>query len=286
MINSLTAAGLPLSEITVADELRSAGYATLALGKWHQGQLPQYLPMQRGFDEFLGLPFSVDDGVGYLSPCNGSSSSDAAAAAAASIERPRLKAGLGPLLPLPLIRQSRHDNTSIIVEQPTDLRLLTSRLLTRATDFIREHSGNKWFTYFAFGHVHTATPSISKDRQYSGCAFANTTARPFLDALSEVDHAVGTLLSEIDSLSLSSSTLTIFTSDNGPSIRWGLGAGSAGLFTGASATYSDGRPYRNTAKGSTWEGGIRMPAFIHWPSVVPSGSSSYSVVSTLDVMPY
>ena len=55
VINSLTAAGLPLSEVTFADELRTAGYKLLALGKWHQGQQPKYLPLRRGFDEFVGL---------------------------------------------------------------------------------------------------------------------------------------------------------------------------------------------------------------------------------------
>ena len=100
VINSLSAVGLPLSEVTIADELRGAGYTTLALGKWHQGQRPQYLPNRRGFDEFLGLPASVDDAQGYLSPCNGSAARLASARAAAGV-------GLGPLLPLPLIRQAR-----------------------------------------------------------------------------------------------------------------------------------------------------------------------------------
>ena len=69
MINSLSAAGLPLSERTIADRLAVAGYRSLALGKWHLGQTPSYLPTARGFDQFLGLPFSVDDGEGYASMC-------------------------------------------------------------------------------------------------------------------------------------------------------------------------------------------------------------------------
>ena len=72
------------------------------------------------------------------------------------------RAGLGPLLPLPLIRQQ--GNTSTIVEQPTDLRLLTSRLLAHATAFVRAHHRERWFVYFAFGHVHTATSNISPGR--------------------------------------------------------------------------------------------------------------------------
>ena len=74
-----------------------------ALGKWHQGQRTAYLPNKRGFDEFLGLPASVDDAQGYLSPCNGSRLGGASRAAAG--------VGLGPLLPLPLIRQASSPHT-------------------------------------------------------------------------------------------------------------------------------------------------------------------------------
>ena len=288
VINSLTAVGLPLSEVTLADELRKANYTSLALGKWHQGQQPQYLPMRRGFDEFLGLPFSVDDGAGYLSPCNGTSGAAAedAAIEAAAVEQPaRLGSGLGPLLPLPLIEQRAAERLSRIVEQPTDLRLLTSRLTEHALGFLRRAHAGRFFVYFAFGHVHTATAAISADRQYAGCAFAGTGARPFVDALSEVDDAVGRVLGELDRLGVGGQTLTLFTSDNGPSLRWGGGAGTVGPFAGASAAYANGTRYQNTAKGSTWEGGVRMPAFAHWPGVIAPGSVAYTTVSTLDVLP-
>ena len=294
VINSLTSSGLPLDEVTLADEMKASGYRTLALGKWHQGQLPSYLPTNRGFDEFLGLPFSVDDGAGYLSPCGNMSVGErtariAAASNAASMEQERhwsdVGAGLGPLLPLPLIRQIAAQNVSEIVEQPTDLRLLTSRLLDHAVGFVRTHHQDPLFVYFAFGHVHTATETIAPDRQYSGCAFVGRTPRAFHDALAEVDHAIGTLLHEVEALGQARDTLTLFTSDNGPSLRWRTGAGGVGPFVGASATFANGTIYTNTGKGSTWEGGIRMPAFAHWPGRVRAGSAASSVVSTLDVLP-
>lgn len=289
VINSLTASGLPLSEVTVAEEMSAAGYSTLALGKWHQGQLPEYLPAARGFDEFLGLPFSVDDGQGYLSSCESDGAEITSAALdAASIERPRGGYGygsaLGPLLPLPLIRQAGR-NVSEIVEQPTDLRLLTSRLLQHAVGFVDAQRTKPFFVYFAFGHVHTATENISPDRQYSGCGFVRRTPRPFHDALAEVDDAIGMLVGHVASLGLAEHTLTLFTSDNGPSLRWEGGAGSVGPFVGASARFANGTAYTNTGKGSTWEGGIRMPAFVHWPGTVPPQTSAHTTVSTLDVLP-
>ena len=292
VINSLSSSGLPLGEVTLADEMRASGFRTLALGKWHQGQLPAYLPAQRGFDEFLGLPFSVDDGSGFLSPCGNASverraAHASAAAAAASFERPRLDdgSGLGPLLPLPLIRQDVTHNISEIVEQPTDLRLLTSRLLAHAIGFVRRRRDDPFFVYFAFGHVHTATDNIALDRQYAGCEFVGRTPRAFHDALAEVDDAIGSLLREIRSLGQDQQTLTLFTSDNGPSLRWKTGAGAVGPFMGTSAAFSNGTTYTNTGKGSTWEGGVRMPAFAHWPAAIQPGSTSYDVVSTLDVLP-
>ena len=54
------AQGLPLEEVTVAELLKSAGYRTAMVGKWHLGQLPQFLPMHQGFDSWFGLPYSHD----------------------------------------------------------------------------------------------------------------------------------------------------------------------------------------------------------------------------------
>ena len=96
---------------------------------------------------------------------------------------------------------------------------------------------------------------------------------------------MGKLLGHIETLRLAEETLTIFTSDNGPSVRWQGGAGTTGPFVGASAAFANGTRYQNTAKGSTWEGGVRMPAFVHWPGVVAPGSIAYTTVSTLDVLP-
>ena len=303
VINSLSAAGLPLTEVTLADGLKAQGYATLALGKWHLGQQPQYLPAARGFDAFLGLPFSVDDGegIGDDSKCAkpGERSRKRGRAAGRSSTGGRsgtLGDALGPSLPLPLILQNRSANISKIVEQPTDLRFLTARMLNFSKAFIADHRSQPFFVYFAFGHVHTATPNVNphtnpyNGKQYAGCDFLNTSRRGlFGDALQEVDGAVDQLLNPktgwIKSQGLDRNTLTVFTSDNGPSIRWGLAAGSVGIFSGLSASYQNGSHYRNTAKGSTWEGGIRMPAFAHFPGQIDAHTSSAEVVSTMDLLP-
>ena len=200
VINSLSAAGLPLNETTIADHLRKqGGYHTLAIGKWHQGQQPQYLPRERGFDRFLGLPFSVDDGEGYVSNCSftGSVSANGNTEGVVGASRHSLQSApsknatsvsLGPSLPLPSIRQD--NSTSIIVSQPTDLVPLTEMWWNETKQFVSDyaHSELPFFAYIAFGHVHTATPNIGPLRQYAGCAFQGRTERgPFGDALAEVD---------------------------------------------------------------------------------------------------
>ena len=258
----------------------------------HQGQQPQYLPRERGFDVFHGLPFSVDDGEGFASQCDQvearvpelAQHTNTAAGDVASWQPP-LK--LGPSLPLPLIRQSA--NESVIEEQPANLVPLTAKWWNTTREFLRGGSGDRSgapkFAYIAFGHVHTATPDIPA-RQYAGCPFVNATARgPFGDALAEVDWAVGALMDAVAALGADANTLALFVSDNGPAMRWGLSAGSAGPFVGAGARYANGTRYTNTAKGSTWEGGVRMPAFARWPGVIAPASRSDTVVSSLDVLP-
>lgn len=274
VINSLSVAGLPLDETTVADVMRQRGYKTLAVGKWHQGQQPQYLPQARGFDRFLGLPFSVDDGTGYVSTCPGGPSA------------PGVGSSLGPSLPLPLIKQD--ENGSLIVEQPTDLVPFSSRLLDYTKLFVDDFKGvSPLFMYIAFGHVHTATPNVNPPlRQYSGCAFQQSCPRgPFGDALAEVDWFAGQLVSHLENAGIDKDTLILFTSDNGPDMRYGVAAGSRGIFIGGAATYANGTAYTITGKGSTWEGGIRMPAFAYWPGRISPFTSSDEVVSTMDILP-
>ena len=275
VINSLSKVGLPLSETTIADELRGkAGYATLALGKWHQGQTPSYLPAARGFDEFYGLPFSVDDGAGTISSC------DMAAPASAAVQHPQVD--LGPSLPLPRLRQV--NGTNVIEQQPADLVPLTASWVNHTVDFLqRKVDSTPVFVYFAFGHVHTTGLD---QMQYSGCDWVGSTSRgTFGDALAEVDGAVGTVLAEIERLGQAANTLSIFFSDNGPAERWGVQAGDVGIFRGGAAVDAQGISYMNTGKGSTWEGGVRMPAFAYWPGTVEAGTVSGTVVSSMDILP-
>eukprot|EP01050_Picozoa_sp_SAG11_P012985 SAG11_NODE_1485_length_4822_cov_4.117298_5_plen_262_part_00 len=130
--------GLALRERTLPQALRSAGYSTGMIGKWHLGQLPQFLPTARGFDEYLGIPYCHNS-----CPC--------------PADQPTIECYLPPGLPpqggglpCPLL------NGTAVVQQPIVYANLTSRYVAAATDFIQSRLNNErpFFLYFAFGHTH------------------------------------------------------------------------------------------------------------------------------------
>ncbi|KAJ1462224.1 alkaline-phosphatase-like protein, partial [Pelagophyceae sp. CCMP2097] len=263
--------GLPLREKTIADQLRSVGYATAMLGKWHLGQREVYLPARRGFDSYLGVPFSDDMGQARMTARTGTTTSPRADA----------DADRGGNF-LPLVSQTRLANgtvQTVIVEQPLDLTHLGEKYATFASETIRALAAGTrpWFLYAALSHVHTTADNIP-EKQFSGCAFRGKSPRgAFGDALAEADSVVGAIVSAVDGAGAARETLYIFSSDNGPWMVQGTSAGSVGHLYAAAAGYW------NVGKGSTWEGGIREPALIVWEGVVEAGSSTNAAVSSTDV---
>jgi arylsulfatase A len=307
--------GLNLEEITIAEHLKkNSNYSTAIVGKWHLGQRKVYLPGNRGFDFYLGIPFSDDMGVGRQSPCSNIKgnelnepdpeqddsnsnvqtweSRDMYASLRLLESRPsRSKTNLcadGELCSsdigkkwLPLVYQEY--NETRILEQPVDLTTLSLKYSKFATTFIEKNKYTPFFLYVPFSHVHTTSPGSTKEMQYAGCHFQNKTRRgAFGDALAEADWMAGSIVQKIRDLELEEDTLILFTSDNGPWMLRGLSGGSEGLFTGR-FSLRDG--YDNTGKGSNWEGGIREPAFAYWKGKISPFSRSSEVVSSLDVFP-
>merc|ERR1719247_1990809 len=130
--------GLPLNETTLAEQLKKANYSTAIMGKWHLGQRARYLPGSRGFDYYLGIPYSDDMGAARVSSCNKSEGSDAEASPASDVSWMRQvyeEAGYvdasveGPLDPagrfLPLVEQEA--NETRILEQPLDFTTLAEK---------------------------------------------------------------------------------------------------------------------------------------------------------------
>lgn len=192
--------GLHPDEVTIADMLKSHGYATACFGKWHLGHREQFLPTNQGFDEFFGIPYSNDmwpfhPGVRHL-----------------PMEQ-RLKRW--PHLPL-------YEGTTIINPQvmPDDQVNLTRQLAKRATEFIREHKDQPFFIYLPSPQPHVP---LFVSEHYDG-----TTKRGLYgDVISEIDWAVGELMKTLKETEIDEQTCIVFTSDNGPWLSYGDHAGSA-----------------------------------------------------------
>jgi len=292
--------GLPLNETTLAEQLKKADYATAAVGKWHLGQRRPYLPGNRGFDYYLGVPYSVDMGAARATPCNCTSSSCPVAAATAAAEplsgwAREAYAAAGYLLQqdsraghsnepsdpasdfLPLVYQE--GGKTQVLEQPLDFTRVADKYNSFALDFIHKHKDEPFFLYMPFSHVHVCEDN-QPEKQYASCRFKNTTRRgPFGDALAETDWIIGNVHKALQDAGIEENTLVLFTGDNGPWMAQGLSGGSAGLLTGSYAGYWD------TGKGSTWEGGIREAAFAHWKGQIEPFGRSAEVVSSMDVFP-
>ncbi len=159
-----------------------------------------------------------------------------------------------------------------LVRDDEVLELLTeetqSRIVERYTDeavrFIRESKDRPFLLYLPHTAVHTPI--------HPGAAFQGHSANGrFGDWVEEVDWSVGRVLDTVRELRLSERTLVIFTSDNGPWLIKGADGGSAGPLRGG--------------KGSTWEGGVRVPTIAWWPGKIAPGSVCDAVAGTIDLLP-
>lgn len=221
--------GLDTSEITVARLLKEQGYATACIGKWHLGHLPQYLPMQHGFDYYFGLPYSNDMFVEDRGDP-----------------------------PVPLMRGSE------IIEQPVDQTTLVRRYTEEAVRFIADHRDTPFFLYLPHNMPHVP---LHVSEQFSGKSKGGL----YGDVIEEIDWGIGEILKALRENGVDENTLMIFTSDNGPWLVKGEDGGSAG-------------PLR-AGKGTTFEGGMRVPCVMRWPGKIEAGRVEHSLACTLDFLP-
>ena len=202
--------GLSADEHCIATLLKQQGYATMAIGKWHVGDQPEFLPTRRGFDHYFGLPYSNDMGGEW----------DGAKDAPSGKRKP----------PLPLVR----DEKVIENVSPAAQDKLTERYTDEAVNFIREHRDAPFFLYLPHTAVHVPLHPGGKFRGKS----ANGT---YGDWVEELDASTGRVLDTLRELKLEGQTLVLFTSDNGPWLIQGKDAGSAGpLRGGKGSTYEGG----------------------------------------------
>ncbi|MBT8180406.1 MAG: sulfatase [Eudoraea sp.] len=196
--------GLNPSETTIAEMLRSKGYATGIFGKWHLGDHPDFLPGKHGFDEYFGIPYSND--MWPFHPQQG----------------PVFNFG-----PLPL-----YDNQAII-DTLTNQSQLTTQITERSVDFINRNKDRPFFLYVPHPQPHAPLFVSDKFRGKSGRGL-------YGDVIMEIDWSVGQILDALKSHNLDENTVVIFTSDNGPWLSYGNHAGSALPFREGKGTAWEG----------------------------------------------
>ncbi|MBI3875020.1 MAG: sulfatase [Verrucomicrobia bacterium] len=207
---------LPPGEITLAQLFRQAGYATGMVGKWHLGhKKPEQMPTGRGFDEYLGIPYSND------------------------------------MRPVQFVEGTN------VAEYPLVQATITRRYTARCLDFLERNKSRPFFFYFAHAMPHKPLATTEKFYKQSGAGL-------YGDVMADLDASVGEVLAKVKALGLDERTLIFFTSDNGP---WY--GGSAGGLRGM--------------KGTSWEGGYRVPLIARWPGKIPAGHVSHAPAVMMDI---
>ncbi|MBE9462798.1 sulfatase [Dyadobacter subterraneus] len=214
--------GIPAEEVTIAEALKGNGYKTAIFGKWHLGHHKSFLPLQNGFDEYYGIPYSNDMmGVVYL---------------------------------------KGNDVDSIKVNQ----NYITKTYTSKAVKFIDKNKDKPFFLYITHNMPHVPL--------YASPAFEGKSKRGLYgDVIEEIDWSVGEVVKALKKNRLEENTLVVFTSDNGPWLIFDVEGGSAG-------------PLRQ-GKGTTFEGGQRVPTVASWPGKIKPGTVYDDLALQLDLYP-
>ncbi len=235
--------GLPATGTSLPALLKASGYATGLLGKWHLGWRPEFGPNAHGFDEFYG----------FLSGAHSYYTSQADV----------LRTGSG---------------AADLFENGTPVEAtgyLTDEITSRAVGFITRHAGSPFFLEVAYNATHWPFDPPDLSPAELGRRSARSvrqmpddsvpaTRRDYVRMLERADRGVGEILAALERRGLTSSTLVIFTNDNGG--EW----------------LSRNAPFFHR-KGTLWEGGIRVPLILRWPGVLPAGKVSAQPAITMDL---
>ena len=258
------AEGLPPEEITIAEVLKSRGYATAIVGKWHLGHLPQFLPMRQGFDAWFGLPYSHDMRMSVARD-------NAYDTAAYYDPKPEY-------WDVPLVRNGE------AIERPADHRTLTKRYTEEAVRFIEQNKSGPFFLYFAHNLPHIP---LARSADYVG----HSAAGIYGDVVEEIDWSAGRIIDALRAANIDRRTLVVFTSDNGPWLPFKTHAGSSGpLRNGKGTTWEGGvrTPaifwWPGTVKpGIVTDMGSAMDLFVTAAGLAGAAPSSDRVIDGVDL---
>ncbi len=246
--------GLPAAEITIPELLKTRGYTTACIGKWHLGWDAPFRPLAQGFDRFHGLPHTNDVREWKVGDAF---------------------TQLSMFTPLTRVEGER------VVESPVDQAELTRHYTEEAVAFIRANRDKPFFLYLPHTMPHVP--------QYASPRFAGKSRGGLYgDTVEELDWSTGVILDTLRELQLDARTLVIFTNDNGAPFR-GAAANAAKKapakenFPGRQLAGSNG-PLRS-GKGTTFEGGVRVPFIAWWPGRIAPRAAVTAPISHLDLFP-
>ena len=242
-------------EIAQAKLLGAVGYKTALYGKWHIGEGENMLPHEVGFDFFFGLPAVQSDYTQFLVDRRYSD----------MINNPEKHELAFKMQPKGLIEGVKGGPRKVgfPINNLDDMRQVDAKLKEHSVQFIKDYAGKQpFFLVHSFTAIHNDT-YCGKD--YIG---KSPSAMPVRDALVETDDIVGEIMKALEESGELENTLVFFTSDNGPNLD---------AFPDCGTT-----PFRG-GKGSTWEGGTRVPGIAYWKGMIEPGQESNELIDLTDI---
>ena len=234
---------------TIADVLKTQGYATGQFGKNHLGDRDEHLPTRHGFDEFFGNLYHLnaeEEPEGYFYP-----------------KDPEFRKKYGPRGVIKSSADGKIEDTGPLTTKR--METVDEEFLAAAKDFIdrQNKAGKPFFVWFNSTRMHVFT-HLKKE------SLGKTGKGIHADGMVEHDGMVGELLKQLDDLKIADNTIVLYTTDNGAEI----------------ALWPDGAmtPFHGE-KGTTWEGGFRIPMMVRWPGVVKPGTQYNDIISLIDWFP-
>ncbi len=238
--------GLHEDEITIAELVKNKGYTTGIFGKWHLGHHKKFLPNNHGFDTYLGIPYSNDM---WPVDFDGNQISDTSNWMKKAYPQ------------LPLIRDFEKIRE---IRTLDDQSTLTTLYTEKSIEFIAKNNNKPFFLYLphSMPHVPIAVSDKFLGKSKQGL---------YGDLMMEIDWSVGQIINALEKNNILDNTLVIFTSDNGPWLNFGNHAGSNGGL--------------REGKGTSFEGGQKVPTVMMWRGVIPEGKVASQLSSTIDLLP-